>query len=139
MLAVAFRPTRTMDTKTKNMQLILLQGVVMAKAWYDAYDTNYSVKTKKVRVGFLKWETKKVIIKDEIYYKQELDIETFNVEQRYYSSAHEVVMYKPHCDLYLSNQSRQSKFFDTEKELSDFMDFLKENNVTIELCPQSNS
>lgn len=113
------------------MTYVLLQGVVMAKPHFELVDAFYSVKT--ITFGFLKRQRKKVIVKDNLFGKDIFDIENFNPEGRYYDAIKEQVMYKPHCDLYLSNQSRQTKYFESKAQLIDFIEWLKKNNTTIEL------
>ena len=113
------------------MELIFLQGVVMAKAYYNAIDTNYSVKQKKIITGFLKFSKKEVIVKDLIFSELEINPNEFCENNRFYDAKHKIVMYNPHCDLFLSNESRQTKYFDTKEELTDFMNWLILNNVTV--------
>lgn len=114
-------------------ELVLLDGVVRAKFYFDAYDPNYVVITKKVRCGFLKWKLKKVIIHNRYFKSEEYNIDTFNHVNKYYDHNEEIVMYKPHCDLYLSNGNTISKFFDTKQDLWEFIEFIKSNSKTIEI------
>lgn len=109
-------------------KIILLSGVVMVKPCPNTVDTWYSVKER--RVGF-KWKKELVITKNNIFSKEHYAIDGFQADNRYYDAINKRVMYMPHCNLYLANQSVQTKFFNTVEELTVFVDFIKSNNITI--------
>ncbi len=102
------------------MEKLNVQQICSIKVYNNSICTDYIYKVKPKYLSFL-------FPKEGFYYrycigsprlvtKEEIE------NQGYYTVKDNKVFHKPHIDMRMSNQSLKSKYFQTEKELNDFIE-----------------
>jgi len=112
------------------MRIVFLNQVVKIKTCKKSRATFYYVEKRWIWKGWFKFKKELVIVHkcigEKIY-----SIESFSDSKRYYDSELKQVFYKPHLDLYLSNGSCESYFFENENSLHARLHEITKNNPHI--------
>jgi hypothetical protein len=101
---------------------IFKNQIVKICSYEKCADFYYYIEEKKVKVGFLKYEIKKVV-HSPLLFGDDILLEDYKISSKQYIE-NDVIYFKPYCDIYLSNGEKEEKYFETNEELKNFVDEL---------------
>ena len=93
---------------------IFKNQIVKICSYEKARNLHYSISETKVKVGFCKYEIKKTI--GSLWWGGDAQILTENYELSDNSYIeNDKVFYKPHCDIFLADKTKEVKYFETKE------------------------
>jgi len=99
---------------------IFKNQIVKICSYEKCADFYYRIKEKKVKVGFFKYEMKKVV-STYMLFGDDILLEDYKISSKQYIE-NDVIYHKPHCDIFLADKTKEVKYFETNEELKNFVD-----------------
>lgn len=111
------------------MKHIFIDKIVKIETYKKAKCHLYTVRDVKVSDGFLKYKKEKRV---RSLFHTGYTFEEFAVKSPNLYIENDVVYYKPHCDMYLADGSKEAKVFDNPEDLENFVNDLLRSGPSIE-------